>query len=32
MKKVKFYVSQDESDAICIGASVVSDRKVVHSW
>ena len=25
-------VSQDESDAICIGASVVGDRKVVHSW
>lgn len=25
-------VSQDESDAICIGASIVGDKKVVHSW
>ena len=25
-------VSQDESDAICIGASIVGDRRVVHSW
>lgn len=25
-------VSQDESDAICIGASIVGDKRVVHSW
>ena len=25
-------VSQDEADAICIGASIVGDKRVVHSW
>ncbi len=25
-------VSQDESDAICIGASIVGDKRVVHEW
>ncbi len=25
-------VSQHESDAICIGASIVGDKRVVHEW
>ena len=25
-------VSQDEADAICIGASIVGNKRVVHSW
>lgn len=25
-------VTQDESDAICIGASIVGDKRVVHEW